>query len=84
MALTLVINARARNSLEKLRGSDPEAFRRAVRLMSALTTNPRPDGAVAWGASGIFRLHAGDLRILYEADEEAGALYVLSVGRVPG
>jgi mRNA-degrading endonuclease RelE of RelBE toxin-antitoxin system len=33
-----------------------------------------PGGAVAWGATGIYRLHAGEIRILYEVDDDAATI----------
>ncbi|MGH3190619.1 MAG: type II toxin-antitoxin system RelE family toxin [Streptosporangiaceae bacterium] len=65
-----------------LRAADHDAFRRATRAITALAEDPYPEGAVPWGGSGFYRLHAGDVRILYEVSEEAEALYVLNVGLV--
>jgi mRNA-degrading endonuclease RelE of RelBE toxin-antitoxin system len=45
-----------------------------------LANEPYPDGAVAWGATGVYRLHAGDIRILYEVDDEAATVYIINIG----
>jgi len=34
---------------------------------------------VAWGGSGIYRLHLPGIRILYEVDEDAATVYVINV-----
>ena len=82
MRLTLVLRETARPGLAALRDTDKEAFRRTATAIAALADDPYPAGAVSWGGSGFYRLHAGDVRILYEVSEEAGAVYVLNVGRV--
>jgi mRNA-degrading endonuclease RelE of RelBE toxin-antitoxin system len=48
--------------------------------ITALADDPRPGGAVAWGTAGIYRLHAGSARILYEVDDEAAAVYIINIG----
>jgi mRNA-degrading endonuclease RelE of RelBE toxin-antitoxin system len=82
MRLTLVLRETARPGLVSLRGTDKAAFYRATRAIAALADDPYPQGAVSWGGSGYYRLHAGDVRILYEVSEEAEAVYVLNVGLV--
>jgi mRNA-degrading endonuclease RelE of RelBE toxin-antitoxin system len=80
--LTLVLRYSARTGLDALRDADKEAFRRAVRAISALAADPRPVTAVPWGGSGFRRLHDGPLRILYEIDEDDQAVYVIDVSVV--
>ncbi len=82
MSLTVVLRVTATADLARLRGADKDAFRRARRAVASLAADPRPDGAVPWGNSGIWRLHAGDVRVVYEVDEDAEAVYILSVGIV--
>ena len=55
-------------------------FTRARRAISALADQPYPPGAVAWGATGVYRLHAGDIRILYEVDDQAATVYIINIG----
>jgi mRNA-degrading endonuclease RelE of RelBE toxin-antitoxin system len=45
-----------------------------------LANEPYPEGAVAWGATGVYRLHAGEIRILYEVDDEAATVYIINIG----
>ncbi len=44
-------------------------------------TAPVPDGVIAWGGTGLFRLHAGTARILYDVDDDASTVYIINVGR---
>ena len=46
----------------------------------ALADDPRPGGEVEWGTAGIYRMHAGKARILYEVDDEAATVYVINIG----
>jgi mRNA-degrading endonuclease RelE of RelBE toxin-antitoxin system len=50
------------------------------RGISALADQPYPAGAVAWGAIGVYRLPMGDIRILYEVDDETATLYIINIG----
>ncbi len=45
-----------------------------------LADQPYPEGAVAWGATGVYRLHAGNVRILYEVDDDGAAVYIINIG----
>jgi mRNA-degrading endonuclease RelE of RelBE toxin-antitoxin system len=44
-----------------------------------LSGQPYPEGVVAWGATGIYRLHAGEIRILDEVDDDA-TIYLINAG----
>jgi mRNA-degrading endonuclease RelE of RelBE toxin-antitoxin system len=59
-----------------------DAFTRTRHAIAALADQPYPDGAVAWGGTGIFRLHAGDIRVLYEVDDEGSTVYVINIGLI--
>jgi mRNA-degrading endonuclease RelE of RelBE toxin-antitoxin system len=50
------------------------------RAISALADQPYPPDAVAWGATGVYRLHTGDIRILYEVDDQAATVYIINIG----
>jgi mRNA interferase RelE/StbE len=80
VALTVVFRETALRNLARLRSEDKDAFTRVRRTITALAEDPRPDGAIAWGASGIYRLHAGSARILYEVDDQAATVYVINIG----
>lgn len=34
------------------------------------------------GGTGIFRLHAGGVRVLYEVDHDTSTVYIINVGRI--
>jgi mRNA-degrading endonuclease RelE of RelBE toxin-antitoxin system len=80
VSLTVVLRQLALRNLARLRSEDNDAFAQVSSVIAALADDPRPDGAVAWGTAGIYRLHAGSARILYEVDDEAAAVYVVNIG----
>ncbi|MGO9783125.1 MAG: type II toxin-antitoxin system RelE family toxin [Streptosporangiaceae bacterium] len=82
MSLTVVFGETALRGLARVRSDDKEAFAEIRRTVAALADQPQPDGAVAWGGAGIFRLHAGTARILYEVDDEASVVYIINIGRI--
>jgi mRNA-degrading endonuclease RelE of RelBE toxin-antitoxin system len=82
VGLTVVYKETAAPALRRPRDSDRAAFGRVRGVISALADDPYPDSAVPWGHSGYYRLHAGDLRVLYEVDQKAQAVYILSVGQI--
>src|SRR5579859_1092284 len=43
---------------------DKDLFTLTRRAISGLADQPYPEGAVAWGATGVYWPHAGDIRIL--------------------
>jgi mRNA interferase RelE/StbE len=83
VSLTVVFRETALRALARVRSDDKEAFARIRRTISAQADQPYPDGSIAWGGSGIFRLHAGNARILYEVDDEASAVYIINIGHIP-
>ena len=48
--------------------------------MALLADQPSPEGAVAWGGTGVYRLHDGEIRVLYEVDDAAATVYIINVG----
>jgi len=80
VSLTIVLRETALRNLARIRGEDTESFTRARLAISALADQLYPDRAVAWGATGVYRLHAGGIRILYEVDEQAAAVYIINIG----
>ncbi len=82
MSLTVVFRETALRTLAHTRSDDKETFTQIRQTLAALADQPHPDGAVAWGATGIFRLHAGNARILYEIDDEASTVYIINIGRI--
>jgi mRNA-degrading endonuclease RelE of RelBE toxin-antitoxin system len=79
MSLTVVVQETALRALARIRSEDKEAFAAIRRALSALADQPRPEQAVAWGGSGIYRLHLPGVRILYEIDESTATVYIVNV-----
>jgi len=79
VSLTVVVQETALRALARIRAEDKEAFASIRRALAALAEQPHPDEAVAWGGSGIYRLHLSGIRILYEVDEDAATVYVINV-----
>ncbi len=81
MSLTVVFRETALRSLARMRSEeDRDLLARTRRAVALLADEPHPAGTVAWGATGIYRLHAGDIRILYEVDDEAATVYIINIG----
>jgi mRNA-degrading endonuclease RelE of RelBE toxin-antitoxin system len=79
VSLTVVVQETALRALARIRVEDKESFASIRRALAALAEQPRPDAAVAWGASGICRLRLPGIRILYEVDEDTATVYVINV-----
>jgi len=82
VSLTVVFRESALRTLADVRKDDKEAFARIPRAIAALADQPSPDGAIAWGGTGIYRLHIDQARILYEVDVAASTVYVINIGRI--
>jgi mRNA-degrading endonuclease RelE of RelBE toxin-antitoxin system len=82
VSLTVVFRETALRNLARMRSEDKDLFVRTRRAVALLADEPYPAGAVACGATGIYRLHAGDIRILYEVDDDAATVYVINIGVV--
>jgi mRNA interferase RelE/StbE len=80
VSLTVVFRETALRNLARIRSEDKDLFARTRRAVALLADQPHPEGAVAWGATGVYRLHAGDIRILYEVDDEASTVYIINIG----
>jgi len=79
MSLTVVVQETALRALARIRAEDPAAFPAIRQALVALAEQPRPDNAVAWGGSGIYRLHPPGARVLYEVDERVSTVYIVNV-----
>jgi mRNA-degrading endonuclease RelE of RelBE toxin-antitoxin system len=82
VSLTVVFQQTALRALARIRSEDKALFARTRHAIAALADQPHPDGAVAWGATGIYRLHAGEVRVLYEVDDEASTVYIINIGLI--
>jgi mRNA interferase RelE/StbE len=80
VSLTVVFRETALRNLARLRSDDKDAFDQVRSAIFALADEPRPRGSVEWGMAGIYRLHVGSARILYEVDDEAVSVYVINIG----
>ncbi len=79
MSLAVVVQETALRTLARIRAEDKEAFASIRRALAALAEQPHPDQAVAWGGSGIYRLHLPGIRILYEVNDDEATSYVINV-----
>lgn len=82
MALNVVFRETALRTLARIRREDTDFFLRTRRAIASLPADPRPESSVPWGATGIYRLHAGRIRVLYEIDEAAAAIYIINIGQL--
>ena len=79
MSFTVVVQEAALRALARIRAEDKDAFASIRRVLAALAEQPHPGEAVAWGGTGIYRLHLPGIRILYELDEATATVYVINV-----
>jgi len=79
MSFTVVVQETALRALARIRAEDKDAFASIRRVLAALAEQPHPGEAVAWGGTGIYRLHLPGIRILYELDEATATVYVINV-----
>jgi mRNA interferase RelE/StbE len=55
--------------------------RRIARAIDGLATNPRPRGAVKLaGEDGLWRIRAGDYRVIYSVQDGALLVLVIRIG----
>ena len=80
MSLTVIVRETALRNLARIRSEDKDLFIRTRRAISVLADQPYPEGAVAWGATGVYRLHSGGIRILCEVDDPAATVYIINIG----
>jgi mRNA-degrading endonuclease RelE of RelBE toxin-antitoxin system len=79
MSPTVVFRQTALRGLARLRSEDKDLFTRTRQAIARLADQPCPENAVAWGATGVYRLHSGSIRVLYEVDEDAATIYIINV-----
>jgi mRNA-degrading endonuclease RelE of RelBE toxin-antitoxin system len=79
VSFTVVVQETALRALARIRAEDKDAYTSIRRALAALASQPHPDGAVAWGGSGIYRWHLPGARILYEVEEDTTTVYVINV-----
>ncbi|MFI5676552.1 type II toxin-antitoxin system RelE family toxin [Streptomyces cellulosae] len=81
MTHTVVWEHPAMNEFRRLRAVDPVGAKATAAAVGALADDPRPETAHALGASGYYRLHIGNWRVLYRPDGDTVTVHVLKVGR---
>lgn len=79
MSHAVVVQETALRALARIRAEDKESFASIRRALAALAEQPRPDEAVPWGGSGIYRLRLPGLRILSEVNEDTATIYIVNV-----
>lgn len=78
MAYTVVLRPAAQRQLRKLQ---PDLQRRLVAEMEALAPNPRPPGCKKLaGANDLYRIRAGDYRIVYQIADRVLIVEVVKIG----
>jgi mRNA-degrading endonuclease RelE of RelBE toxin-antitoxin system len=82
VSLAIVFRETALRGLARIRSDDKDLFTRTRQAITHLADQPRPENAVAWGATGLYRLHADGIRVLYEIDEETAAIYIINVASI--
>jgi mRNA-degrading endonuclease RelE of RelBE toxin-antitoxin system len=80
VSLTVVFRETALRNLARIRSEDKELFVRTRRAVALLADQPYLKHAVAWRATGVYRLHAGDIRVLYEVDDAAATVHIINIG----
>jgi mRNA-degrading endonuclease RelE of RelBE toxin-antitoxin system len=80
VSLAVVFRETALRNLAHIRSTDKELFIRTRRAVALLADQPYPEDAVAWGATGVYRLHADDIRVLYEVGGAAATMYIINIG----
>ena len=83
MSLTVVFRQTALRNLARIRGEDKDLFGQTRRAIALLADQPYPKNAVAWSATGVYRLHSAGIRVLYEVDDEAATVYIINIGVIP-
>jgi mRNA-degrading endonuclease RelE of RelBE toxin-antitoxin system len=83
MSLTVVLRETALRNLARIRSEDQDLFGRTRRAIASLADQPYPKNTVAWGATGVYGLQLGDIRVLYEVDDELATVYIINIGVIP-
>jgi mRNA interferase RelE/StbE len=64
-----------------LRKLDDEIRRRVARKINTLATNPRPaDAKKIEGEDNLYRIRAGDYRIIYTIRDEVLLIVIITIG----
>lgn len=77
MAHSIELKRSARKALEAL---PREEHVRVLRAIVTLAENPRPAGCKKLRGEELWRIRAGDIRIVYEIHDDRLLVYVVRVG----
>jgi mRNA-degrading endonuclease RelE of RelBE toxin-antitoxin system len=83
MTFTTIWRDEARQSLSRLRATDPTSTERALAVARELAKDPYPPSSAALGGSTFRRLKADDVRITYRIDEANQTVEIYLVGTLP-
>jgi mRNA-degrading endonuclease RelE of RelBE toxin-antitoxin system len=83
VSLTVVFRQTALRNLARIRSEDNDLFGRTRTAIALLADQPNPKNAVGWGATGVYRLHSDNIRVLYEVDDEKATVYIINIGVIP-
>jgi mRNA interferase RelE/StbE len=71
------LERRAQSDLDRLA---PDVFRRIIRAVKGLASDPRPSGCRKLiGSQSGWRIRVGDYRVVYEVDDKVKAVRVMFV-----
>ena len=83
MTLTAIWMTPAVTAYRRLRAEDPAAATAVGNAIRKLAEDPRPSTSRQLGTSNFHRLRIDTYRVVYEIDEPASTLLVLTIGRAP-
>jgi len=81
---TIVWTAPAMTEYRNLRGQDRPGAAVVSDAVRSLAEDPRPAASRQLGSTAFRRLRVGSFRVLYRLDDEASAVVIEHIGRVPG
>ena len=77
MTYEILIERSAQRSLSKIPPTDQD---RIIDAIHKLQSNPRPAGVQKLGGREAWRIRVGDYRIIYEINDEARNILVVTLG----
>jgi len=81
MTYTIIWRNEARQALSRLRAGDQVSATLLTSAVRALAASPYPETSNQLGGSPFWRLRLAELRVTYEVDDAAEAIYIYNVGR---
>jgi mRNA interferase RelE/StbE len=84
MTYTIVWEITAVTALRRLRQIDPLGAKALRESIDKLSVDPEPNESAPLGSSGLWRLHVGTFRAIYQLDNESITIRVINIERLPG